>query len=86
MAKTETIRARIEPELKHEVEDILSKLGINSTTAINIFYHQVKLKKGLPFDVNIPNEVTLKTLKESDEGKNLVHCEDKDDLFNKLEI
>ncbi|MBN2417614.1 type II toxin-antitoxin system RelB/DinJ family antitoxin [bacterium] len=86
MAKTETIRARIEPDLKHEVDDILSKLGLNATTAINIFYHQVKLKKGLPFDVNIPNDVTLKTLHDSDEGKNLVHCEDKDDLFDKLEL
>lgn len=86
MAKTETIRARIEPELKHEVEDILSNLGLNPTTAINIFYHQVKLRNGLPFDVNIPNRITLKTLKESDEGKNLIHCKDKDDLFSKLEI
>ena len=86
MAKTETIRARIEPNLKHEVEDILSKLGLNPTTAINIFYHQVKLKKGLPFDVNIPNDTTLKTLRDSDEGRNLVHCEDKDDLFDKLEL
>ena len=86
MAKTETIRARIEPNLKHEVEDILSKLGLNPTTAINIFYHQVKLNKGLPFEVNIPNDITLKTLRDSDEGKNLVHCEDKDDLFDKLEL
>lgn len=86
MAKTETIRARIEPNLKHEVEDILSKLGLNPTTAINIFYHQVKLNKGLPFEVNIPNDITLKTLRDSDEGKNLVHCEDKDDLFDRLEL
>ena len=64
MSKTEMIRARIEPELKHEVEKILSELGLNPTTAINIFYHQVKLQKGLPFDVSIPNKTTIQTFKD----------------------
>jgi len=86
MSKSETIRARIEPDLKHEVEEILSELGLNPTTAINIFYHQVKLQKGLPFNVNIPNKVTLKTLKDTDANKNIIRCKDKEDLFEKLEI
>lgn len=86
MSKTETIRARIEPELKHEVENILSELGLNPTTAINIFYHQVKLQKGLPFNVNIPNQVTMQTLNDTDAGQNIVACKDKDDMFNQLGI
>ena len=86
MSKSETIRARIEPDLKHEVEEILSELGLNPTTAINIFYHQVKLQKGLPFNVNIPSKVTLKTLKDTDANKNIIRCKDKEDLFEKLEI
>lgn len=86
MPKTETIRARIEPDLKHEVENILSELGLNPTTAINIFYHQVKLQKGLPFNVSIPNQVTLQTFKDTDAGKNIINCEDKEDMFSKLEI
>ena len=86
MSKTETIRARIEPTLKHEVENILSELGLNPTTAINIFYHQVKLQKGLPFSISIPNQVTIKTLQDTDAGKNIIQCSDKDDMFNKLDI
>ena len=86
MSKSETIRARIEPDLKHEVEEILSELGLNPTTAINIFYHQVKLQRGLPFNVNIPNKVTLQTLRDTDANKNIIPCKGKDDLFEKLEI
>ena len=86
MSKTETIRARIEPDLKHEVEEILSELGMNPTTAINIFYHQVKLLRGLPFNVNIPNKVTIQTFKDTDANKNIIRCKDKEDLFEKLEL
>jgi DNA-damage-inducible protein J len=86
MAKTEMIRARIEPDLKHEVESILSELGLTPTTAINIFYRQVKLQKGLPFNVSIPNQITLKTFKDTDAGKNIIQCENKEDMFSKLGI
>lgn len=86
MPKTEMIRARIEPDLKKEVESILSELGLTPTTAINIFYRQVKLRKGLPFSILIPNETTLQTFKDTDAGENLVPCEDEEDLFKKLGI
>ncbi len=86
MPKTEMIRARVEPDLKREVESIFSKLGLTPTTAINIFYKQVKLYKGLPFDVRVPNETTIQTFKDTDEGENVVHCEDEKDMFNKLGI
>jgi DNA-damage-inducible protein J len=36
--------------------------------------------------MKIPNKTTLKTLKETDAGKNLVECEDVEDFFKKLEI
>lgn len=53
MAKTATIRARIEPELKSEVENIFKKLGVSTTEVISMLYSQVKLKKGLPFEVKL---------------------------------
>jgi len=71
MAKTAMIRARTEPSLKEEVENILEKLGMSSTEAINMFYRQVKLRKGLPFDVRIPNKVTTDTLKRQMRRKSL---------------
>ena len=53
MPKTAMIRARTEPELKSDVEEIFKELGLSATEAINLFYRQVRLKKGLPFDVKI---------------------------------
>lgn len=86
MPKTEMIRARVEPDLKKEVETILSELGLSPSTAINLFYRQVKIWRGLPFNVIIPNETTIKTFQDTDAGKNLVRCEDAEDMFNKLGI
>ena len=52
MAKSSTICIKVEPELKEHAEQILSKLGIPMSTAINIFLHQIVIRKGLPFDVS----------------------------------
>ena len=86
MAKTAMIRAKIDPTLKEEVEDILDKLGLSTTEAVNLFLHQIKLRKGIPFDIRIPNKITLKTFKDTDNGKNLIRCEDAEDMFKKLGI
>lgn len=84
MAKEATVRARIEPKLKAEVERLFEQLGISTTEAINLFYRQVKLRKGLPFSVVVPNKTTIKVLEDTDAGKNLVRCEGADDLFERL--
>ena len=54
MLKSAMIRARIEPDLKTKAEKLLMRLGINPTEAITLFYHQVLLQRGLPFDVTLP--------------------------------
>jgi len=84
MAKTAMIRARTEPGLKSEVDRILKQLGITSTEAINMFYRQVKLQKGLPFDVKIPNKTTLETFRKTDEGKALNEYESMEDFIEKM--
>jgi DNA-damage-inducible protein J len=86
MAKTTTIRARTSPELKEEVEGILKKLGLNTTEAINIFFSQIRLRQGLPFEVRIPNKVTAQTFRKTDQRKDLVKCKDADDMFARLGI
>jgi DNA-damage-inducible protein J len=86
MAKTATIRARIEPNLKKEAEKLFSKLGLSTTQAITLFYRQVQLRKGLPFDVVIPNETTLKTFQDTDAGRHLIVSKDSDEMFSKLGI
>lgn len=62
---------RINPELKEEVEDILSKLGLKTSDAINMLFHQIKMKKGIPFDVHIPNAVTEETFSKTERGEDL---------------
>lgn len=84
MGKTSTIRARIEPALKGKAENIFQKLGLTTTQAITLFYKQVELKKGLPFDVAIPNKITRKTFSDTDAGRDLIICTDTDDMFEKL--
>ena len=49
MAKSEMIRARVEPGLKHEAEAVLEKLGMTPTEAITLFYKQVSLTAGYHF-------------------------------------
>ena len=86
MSRSAMIRARTYPELKTEVDKIFKQLGITMTEAINLFFTQVTLKKGLPFEVSIPNEETLQTFKDTDAGKNLIECENPEDMFKKLGI
>ena len=86
MAKTSTVRARIEPDLKDKAEKVFHKIGLTSTQAITLFYKQVELRNGLPFDIVIPNKITLQTFNDTDAGKNLVVCKDTNDMFKKLGI
>ncbi|MEK6681955.1 MAG: type II toxin-antitoxin system RelB/DinJ family antitoxin [Nitrospirota bacterium] len=84
MAKTGMIRARTEPGLKSNVERILKKLGITSTEAINLFYRQIQLRKGLPFDVRIPNKTTMETFKKTDAGAELNTYETLEEFIQKM--
>ncbi len=71
MSKTEMIRARVEPDLKHEAEAVFETLGLTSTQAITLFYKQVTLQHGLPFEVKIPNKATLAAMQDAGQGTNL---------------
>lgn len=54
MAKSANLYARIEPEVKEQAEAILSALGIPASNAITMFYKQIILRRGLPFEVKLP--------------------------------
>ena len=71
MAKTEMIRARIEPDLKHKAEGVFETLGLTPTEAITLFYKQVTLQRGLPFVVRLPNATTRKAMREARAGQKL---------------
>jgi DNA-damage-inducible protein J len=84
MSKTANIRARIEPGLKIEVENILSELGLTVSETVHLLCRQIKLQRGLPFDVRIPNEVTARTLNASRRGKGVKHFGSKKELYADL--
>ncbi|MGN0652380.1 MAG: type II toxin-antitoxin system RelB/DinJ family antitoxin, partial [Gemmiger sp.] len=54
VAKSANLYARIEPDVKEQAEAILSALGIPASNAITMFYKQIILQKGLPFEVKLP--------------------------------
>ncbi|MGI9273547.1 MAG: type II toxin-antitoxin system RelB/DinJ family antitoxin [Endozoicomonas sp.] len=86
MSKSAVVRARIEPELKEHAEAVFRELGLNTTQAITLFYKQVGLCRGLPFDVRIPNDETLKTFEDTDKGIGLTHYENAQDMYDDLGI
>lgn len=54
MAKTANLYARIEPDVKEQAESILAALGIPVSNAINMFYKQIILQRGIPFELKLP--------------------------------
>ena len=63
--KTAIINARVKPDLKNEVEQILSRLGITTSQAITMYFEQIKMNKGIPFQVKIPNDETVQAMKDA---------------------
>ena len=54
--KESYVRARVDDRLKHDSEAILNELGITTTEAIRIFLHQIKIHRGLPFDLRVKED------------------------------
>ena len=78
---TDRIHTRIDPDLKQDVSNILNQLGLSESDAIRMFYNQIKLYQGLPFDVRVPNKETLQAFDESDYNKDTLK---KYDDFNEF--
>ena len=70
MAKTASVQARIDPQLKENVEKILAQLKLSPSDAIKLFYRQIELNGGLPFDLKLPAQVLAeqKLMEELDAG------------------
>ncbi len=59
MATTSAVYARIDNNLKENAEGILSQLGITPSSAIQMLYSQIVLKKGMPFELRLPTAQPL---------------------------
>jgi DNA-damage-inducible protein J len=85
MAKTAIIQTRVDPAVKYNAQIILKKLNISMSEAISMYLSQIALHKGIPFEIKLPNEVTKKTLKDSENGKGLHKVDSVDALFQELD-
>jgi DNA-damage-inducible protein J len=85
-AKTGVIRARVAPELKAQAESIFAKIGLSSSDAIRMFYSQVAMRKGLPFEARIPNATTRKALRDAEAGRNMTDYANVAEMFEDLGI
>jgi len=85
MNRTATVRARVEPDLKNDVERLLHRLGMTTTEAITMFYSQIRLRQGLPFPVEIPNTTTRKTFEATDRGEDINTFDSLEAMFEELD-
>lgn len=54
MEKTATLNLRVNPVVKQRAENVLSRLGIPMSTAIDMYLRQISLTGGIPFAVTLP--------------------------------
>lgn len=86
MAKNASVSVRMEPALKRAAEEVLRKLGLPASQAVTLFYRQLVLQRGLPFEIKIPNVVTRKALEEAVDKRDLTSYSSVDELFEDLGI
>ena len=85
MLKTSTIQTRIDPIVKKNAQKILNQLNISMSEAISIYLSQIILNNGIPFEIKIPNKVTAKTLRDTENMKKLHTVNSVKELFQELD-
>jgi len=85
MSGTATVQVRVNEQTKAEAKGVFEALDMSMSEAICLFLRQVVLRRGIPFDVKIPNELTAKTLAASEKGIDLHRASGVDDLFEELD-
>jgi len=73
------------PGLKSDVEVLLEQLGVTTTEAINMFFSQIRLRKGIPFSIEVPNKITRRTFAATDRGEELHAYKNLDEMFKALD-
>ena len=73
MAKTTNLNIRVDEGLKRQAEAIFSELGLNMSTAMNIFLRHSVRYGGIPFELRLdkPNAETLKAINDVNNNKDM---------------
>ena len=64
-----TVTARVDENVKKEAETLFKKMGINMSTAMNLFLKKCILEQGIPFELQIPNEEIEENIQENENLK-----------------
>jgi DNA-damage-inducible protein J len=80
-----TIQVRLDKQTKNRAQKVFRMLDISMSEAIKLFLRQVAFHGGIPFEIKIPNAVTDKALRESEEGIDLHRVSSVDQLFEELD-
>lgn len=86
MAATAFVRARIDETLKEEASAVLADMGLTVSDVVRIVLTKVAKDKALPFEMRVPNKLTVETLARSERGEDVHHAKDADDLYEQLGI
>jgi len=65
MALDAIVKTRVDISLKKDFENILKEIGLNSSQALKLFMKRVVMEKGIPFELKIPNSITLQAIQEA---------------------
>jgi len=60
----------LDTNLKEQAKEIYSNYGLSLSQAVNMFLAQSVFSRGLPFDVKIPNDITLEAMRDVETGAN----------------
>jgi len=71
VVKMATVTARVDENVKKEAETLFKKMGLNMSTAMNLFLKKCILEQGIPFELKVPNRETRKVLDEVEKGVGL---------------
>ena len=82
---SDRINARIDPALKKRAHAVFARLGLSEAEAIRMFYAQVSLRQGIPFDITIPNAETLAAFEETKNPDALKSYQSFDDLLEAID-
>lgn len=68
MATTTSFSVRMDNDIKKQCEALYGELGVNLTTAINVFLRQSLRAGGFPFNVRLerPNDETVAAMREAE--------------------
>ncbi len=86
MSKNANLNIRTTPEIKKGAEAILNGLGLNISSAVNLFLKQVINHKGIPFDLRLPNLETQQAMNDISNCRDLESADTVEEMFEKIGI